>query len=73
MSASTVALITSKHAVERLSETLDHEVRQFGIPVTLFEPACSRTNLDANSPEARSKIMDYELAREHDPAAMLGL
>jgi NAD(P)-dependent dehydrogenase (short-subunit alcohol dehydrogenase family) len=29
----------SKHAVEGLSETLDHEVRQFGIRVALVEPS----------------------------------
>src|SRR6185369_440505 len=41
----------SKHAVEGLSETLDHEVRQFGIRVTLVQPSYTRTNLDANSPQ----------------------
>jgi NAD(P)-dependent dehydrogenase (short-subunit alcohol dehydrogenase family) len=54
----------SKHAVEGLSETLDHEVRQFGIRVTLVEPAYTRTNLDANSPQAKSKITDYDRERD---------
>jgi len=54
----------SKHAVEGLSETLDHEVRQFGIRVTLVEPAYTRTNLEANSPQASSRIADY--GRERD-------
>ena len=53
----------SKHAVEGLSETLDHEVRQFGIRVTLVEPAYTRTNLDANSPHAKSKIAAYDYER----------
>jgi len=53
----------SKHAVEGLSETLDHEVRQFGIRVTLVEPAYTRTNLDANSPQASSTIADYDRER----------
>jgi NAD(P)-dependent dehydrogenase (short-subunit alcohol dehydrogenase family) len=53
----------SKHAVEGLSETLDHEVRQFGIRVTLVEPAFTKTNLDINSPHAKSKIADYDRER----------
>jgi len=53
----------SKHAVEGLSESLDHEVRQFGIRVTLVEPAYTRTSLDANSPQAGSTITDYDRER----------
>lgn len=49
----------SKHAVEGLSETLDHEVRQFGIRVALVEPSFTRTNLDLNAPQAAAKITDY--------------
>lgn len=54
----------SKHAVEGLSETLDHEVRQFGIRVTLVEPSYTRTNLEANAPQAKSKIADYDRERD---------
>ena len=54
----------SKHAVEGLSESLDHEVRQFGIRVTLVEPSYTRTNLDANSPQAALKLGDYDNERE---------
>ena len=54
----------SKHAVEGLSETLDHEVRQFGIRVTLVEPSYTKTNLEANSPQAKSKIADYDRERD---------
>ncbi len=53
----------SKHAVEGLSETLDHEVRQFGIRVALVEPTFTRTNLDVNSPHAKSKIAAYDRER----------
>ncbi|EPC01648.1 short-chain dehydrogenase [Litchfieldella anticariensis FP35 = DSM 16096] len=49
----------SKHAVEGLSETLDHEVRQFGIRVALVEPSFTKTNLDLNAPQTASKIPDY--------------
>jgi NAD(P)-dependent dehydrogenase (short-subunit alcohol dehydrogenase family) len=54
----------SKHAVEGLSESLDHEVRQFGVRVTLVEPSYTRTNLDANSPQAKTKIPAYDRERE---------
>jgi len=53
----------SKHAVEGLSETLDHEVRQFGIRVTLVEPHYTRTNLDLNSPHAAKEIAAYDRER----------
>ena len=53
----------SKHAVEGLSESLDHEVRQFGIRVTLVEPSFTKTNLDINSPQAIAKIASYDRER----------
>ncbi|HEX7684069.1 MAG TPA: oxidoreductase [Trinickia sp.] len=53
----------SKHAVEGLTETLDHEVRQFGIRVTLVQPSFTRTNLDINAPQTSSKIPAYDRER----------
>jgi NAD(P)-dependent dehydrogenase (short-subunit alcohol dehydrogenase family) len=53
----------SKHAVEAMSETLDHEVRQFGIRVVLVEPHYTRTNLDTNSPQVGSRIAAYDAER----------
>ncbi|MBS1155971.1 MAG: putative short-chain dehydrogenase/reductase sdr [Proteobacteria bacterium] len=50
----------SKHAVEGLSETLDHEVRKFGIRVALVEPSFTKTNLDINAPQAASRIPAYD-------------
>lgn len=55
----------SKHAVEGLSESLDHEVRQFGIRVVLVEPAFTKTNLDINAPQTASLISDYESDRSN--------
>lgn len=49
----------SKHAVEGLSETLDHEVRQFGIRVALVEPSFTKTNLDLNAPQTVTRIPAY--------------
>ena len=45
----------SKHAVEGMSETLDHEVRKFGIRVSLVEPSFTKTSRDTNAPHAASK------------------
>ncbi|MTV37623.1 oxidoreductase [Duganella radicis] len=49
----------SKHAVEGLSESLDHEVRQFGVRVALVEPSFTKTNLDLNAPQTEARIGDY--------------
>ncbi|WP_332821091.1 oxidoreductase [Pseudomonas sp.] len=62
----------SKHAVEGLSETLDHEVRQFGIRVTLVEPSFTRTNLDINAPEAGATIAAYDHERGLSSRAVVG-
>lgn len=53
----------SKHAVEGLSESLDHEVRRFGVRISLVQPSYTRTNLDANSPLAAREIPDYDRER----------
>ena len=54
----------TKHAVEGLSESLDHEVRQFGIRATLVQPAFTRTGLDANAPRVKARIGGYDRERE---------
>jgi NAD(P)-dependent dehydrogenase (short-subunit alcohol dehydrogenase family) len=50
----------SKHAVEGMSETLDHEVRKFGIRVALVEPSFTKTSLDFNAPHAASQLSAYD-------------
>ena len=54
----------SKHAVEGLSETLDHEVREFGIRVAVVEPSFTKTNLDINAPVVASPISAYNSTRD---------
>ena len=39
----------SKHAVEGYTETLDHEIRRFGVRAMLVEPAYTRTKIRGNS------------------------
>jgi NAD(P)-dependent dehydrogenase (short-subunit alcohol dehydrogenase family) len=54
----------SKHAVEGLSESLDHEVRQFGIRVTLVQPSFTKTSLQANTPHVATLINAYDEERQ---------
>jgi NAD(P)-dependent dehydrogenase (short-subunit alcohol dehydrogenase family) len=54
----------TKHAIEGLSETLDHEVRNFGIRVVLVEPSFTKTNLDLNAPQAANRVSAYDADRD---------
>lgn len=60
----------SKHAIEGMSETLDHEVRNFGIRVVLVEPSYTKTNLDLNAPQAASRIAAYDADRDRASKAI---
>ncbi|CAB3789571.1 putative oxidoreductase [Paraburkholderia ultramafica] len=53
----------TKHAIEGYSESLDHEVRNQGIRVSVIEPAYTRTPFDANFLEADAKLDVYREAR----------
>ncbi|NTJ44742.1 oxidoreductase [Agrobacterium larrymoorei] len=59
---------SSKHALEGLSETLDHEVRQFNIRSVLVEPTFTRTGLDVNARQTEARIDDYahQLAKSNE-------
>jgi NAD(P)-dependent dehydrogenase (short-subunit alcohol dehydrogenase family) len=61
---------STKHAVEGLSESLDHEVRAFGIRVVLIEPHYTRTNLDASAAQAEGRIDAYALQRQRTAAVV---
>jgi short-subunit dehydrogenase len=54
----------SKHALEGLAESLDHEIRTLGIRVALIEPGWTRTGIDSNAARAASPVADYGIARE---------
>jgi NAD(P)-dependent dehydrogenase (short-subunit alcohol dehydrogenase family) len=54
----------TKYAIEGLSESLDHEVRTFGIRVILIEPPYTRTNLDASAAQAEGRIDAYAAQRQ---------
>ena len=61
---------STKHALEGLSESLDHEVRAFGIRVVLIEPHYTRTNLDASAAQAESRIEAYAMQRQRTAAVV---
>lgn len=53
----------TKHAVAGYSESLDHELRTWGIRVSVVEPAYTNTKFDANLLEPDEKLVDYESIR----------
>jgi NAD(P)-dependent dehydrogenase (short-subunit alcohol dehydrogenase family) len=57
------AYCASKHAMRGLSESVDHEVRGFGIRVIVIEPGFIRTDIIRHSPVGRS-IEGYSGTRE---------
>jgi NAD(P)-dependent dehydrogenase (short-subunit alcohol dehydrogenase family) len=61
---------STKHAVEGLSDSLDHEVRALGIRVVLIEPHYIRTNLDANAAQAEGRIDVYAAQRQRTAAVI---
>jgi short-subunit dehydrogenase len=54
----------TKHAIEGYSESLDHEVREYGVRVLLVEPAYTRTSFDANAVVADEPLALYAQRRE---------
>jgi NAD(P)-dependent dehydrogenase (short-subunit alcohol dehydrogenase family) len=54
----------TKHAIEGYSESLDHEVREYGIRVLLVEPAYTRTSFDTNAIAADEPVPLYAQRRE---------
>ena len=53
----------TKHAIEGYSQTLDHEVRGFGIRVISIEPAFTRTSFESNLVAPDQPLAIYESAR----------
>jgi short-subunit dehydrogenase len=53
----------TKHAVEGYSESLDHELRSFGIRVSLVEPVFTRTALGENADKPDGILSVYDKGR----------
>ncbi|WP_020483635.1 oxidoreductase [Methylomonas sp. MK1] len=60
----------TKHAVEGYSESLDHELRTFGIRVVLVEPAFTRTAFEASLTKPDQPLAVYDSVRS-DMAALM--
>jgi len=53
----------TKRAIEGYSESLDHEIRTWGIRVSVIEPAYTKTRFDANLLQPDSKLDEYREVR----------
>lgn len=55
----------SKHAVAGYSEALDHELRGYGIRVSVIEPAYTKTQFEVNNLQPDTKLSAYQPIRTH--------
>ena len=60
----------SKHALEGYCESLDHEVRAFGVRALLVEPGFMKTRIDANAARAAHPMAEYADARQRVSAGV---
>jgi NAD(P)-dependent dehydrogenase (short-subunit alcohol dehydrogenase family) len=61
---------STKHAIEGYTESLDHEVRAFGIRVVLVEPGLTRTSFEENLTRADQPLPVYAAERLRSEALM---
>ena len=54
----------SKHALEGYTETLDHEVREFGVRAMLIEPHYTKSKINQNGKTAQATLKEYDVQRE---------
>ncbi len=54
----------SKHAVEGYTESLDHEVRSFGVRALLIEPSFTKSNISHSGKDAEIRLNEYATQRE---------
>ncbi len=54
---------STKHAIEGYSESLDHELRTFGIRVVLVEPGFTRTSFEENITKPDRSLATYDELR----------
>lgn len=58
------AYAASKHALEALTEALDHEVRNFGVRAVLVQPGFTRTEIASNQETGDSPVNVYGALRD---------
>jgi NAD(P)-dependent dehydrogenase (short-subunit alcohol dehydrogenase family) len=61
---------STKHAIEGYSESLDHELRRFGIRVVLVEPGVTRTSFEENLTRADQPMAIYAQERARSEELM---
>lgn len=62
--------VSSKHALEGYSESLDHELRSLGVNVAVVEPAITRTAFDQNMLDPDCILPEFAAARRNLGQAM---
>lgn len=62
----------TKHAIEGYSESLDHEVRGFGIRVAVIEPGLTNTSFEGSTIPADAPLPDYAAIRDSYAATVAG-
>ena len=53
----------TKYALEGYSESLDHEVREFGVRVAVIEPASTKTSFESSTVQADKPLATYDASR----------
>jgi len=53
----------TKHALEGYSESLDHEMREFGVRVAVIEPAATRTSFETSTVRSDTPLAAYDASR----------
>lgn len=53
----------TKHALEGYSESLDHEVREFGVRISVIEPAATRTSFENSTVPSDKPLAAYDASR----------
>lgn len=61
---------STKHAIEGYTESLDHEVRSFGIRVLLVQPGLTRTAFEENLTRADRPLPEYAGERARSESMM---
>ncbi|HHW4679868.1 MAG TPA: SDR family NAD(P)-dependent oxidoreductase, partial [Xylella taiwanensis] len=61
---------STKHAMEGYSESLDHELRTFGIRVVLVEPGATHTSFEENITRPDRPLPCYDVERSRMEAVM---
>lgn len=61
---------STKHAIEGYTESLDHEVRRFGIRVVLVQPGVTRTAFEENLARADQPMATYAQDRARSEGLM---